>query len=305
MWALATLAVLATLAGLALYLAIGRNGPAVLDAVDRIAGGGRGIELLERVALGDAPAQKLLVYAPARAQADTDRLPVIVFVHGGGWDSGDPEDYTFVARALAPEGFIVVLSGYRLYPEIVFPGMIEDTARAVAWIRENIARYGGNPDHIILAGHSAGAYNVLMVALDRQWLGREGQSADDLAGVAALSAPADFYPFTNQFARNSLGSAPDPLATQPVTFVRGDAPPMLLIHGELDTLVRPRNSRELARRITGAGGKAELHVFDAMNHSAPLLALAAPWRRDRRILDLVENFARNGPASVPVQGETR
>lgn len=305
MWALATLAVLATLIGLALYIAIGRNGPAVLDAVDRIAGGGRGIELLESVRLGEDAAQKLLIYGSAEMSSDPNPRPVILFVQGGGWDSGDPDNYTFVARALAPEGFIVVLAGYRLYPEVVFPGMIEDTARAVAWTHCNIARLGGDPDRITLAGHSAGAYNILMVALDRQWLGREGQSADELAGVAALSAPTDFYPFTNQSARNSLGSAPDPLQTQPVTFVRGDAPPLLLIHGELDTLVRPRNSRELARRIDEAGGKAELQIFPTMNHSAPLLALAAPWRRDRRILDLIGNFARNGTASVPVQAETR
>lgn len=305
MWVLGAFAVAAALAGAALYLAIQRNGPAVLDNIDRITGGARGVKLLERASFGDRQVQKLIVYGPENALEGAGARPVILFVHGGGWHSGDPEDYGFVARALVPEGFMVVLAGYRLYPEVKFPAMLEDTARAVSWTRENIARHGGDPDRIVLAGHSAGAYNVAMIALDRQWLGREGQSADDLAGVVGLSGPYDFYPFTSDSARNSLGSAPRPADTQPVNFVRDDAPPMLLIHGEDDTAVRPRNSRELARRIEQAGGSASLRIFHGMDHKRPLLALASPWRHNREILGLVAEFARNGPASVPVQGKTR
>ena len=305
MWGLAVLAVLAAIAGLALYLAIQRNGPAVLDAVDRLTGGDRKVTLHERASIGEFAQQRLAVYGPEDRRSGDLPRPVILFVHGGSWASGDPDDYGFVARALVPEGFLVVLAGYRLYPESSFPEMIEDTARAVRWTRENIARLGGDPDRIVLAGHSAGAYNVAMVALDRQWLGREGQSADELAGVIGLSGPYDFYPFTNQSARNSFGSASRPADTQPISFVRGDAPPLLLIHGEGDTTVKPRNSRELARRIVEARGVASLHTFAGMDHNRPLLALASPWRSDPQIFGLVVEFARSSTASVPVQGETR
>ena len=305
MWVLGAIALLAAIAGLALHLAIQRNGPAVLDMVDRLTGGAPNVELVERVSLGEAPAQKLIVYGPEGGQPGDDPRPVILFVHGGGWASGNPDDYGFVARAFVPEGFVVVLAGYRLYPDSKFPDMLEDSALAVRWTRENIARHGGDPERIVLAGHSAGAYNVAMLALDRQWLGREGQSADDLAGVVGLSGPYDFYPFTNQSARNSFGSAPRVADTQPVNFVRGDAPPFLLIHGEKDTLVKPRNSRELARRIAELGGSAQLHVYQGMDHYQPVIALAAPWRRNRQILDLVAEFVRQAPPSVPVKGESR
>lgn len=302
---LGTIAFLAALGSLALYLAIQRNGPAVLDTIDRLTGGTRNVELIERVSLGEASAQKLIVYGPKGRQPGDAPRPVILFVHGGSWANGDPDDYGFIARALVPEGFIVALAGYRLYPRSKFPDMIEDTALSVRWARENIARHGGDPNRIVLAGHSAGAYIVSMLALDRQWLGREGQSADKLAGVVGLSGPYDFYPFTNDSARNSFGSAPRPADTQPVNFVRGDAPPLLLIHGEEDTTVKPRNSRELARRIEQAGGEVSLHTFGGMNHSRPLQALASPWRANREIIDLVVDFARETTASVPVKGENR
>ncbi len=309
MWVPVAFIMLAAIGGLALFLAIQRNGAAVLDTIDRIAGGADDVALIKQVRLGDASEQKLTVYGPKNGSKNGSpggtALPVILFVHGGGWNWGSPDDYGFVARAFAPEGFVVVLAGYRLYPDVTFPSMLEDTARAVRWTRENIARHGGDPDRIVLAGHSAGAYNVTMLALDRQWLGREGQSADQLAGVIGLSGPYDFYPFTNESARNSFGAVPQPADTQPVNFARGDAPPLLLIHGEADTLVKPRNSRELARRIAGLGGSARLYIHEGMNHSQPLIALAAPWRRKRQILDLMVEFARQVSPSVPVQGETR
>lgn len=305
MWVLGTFAVLAAFAGLALYLAIQRNGPAVLNSIDRLTGGARGVTVVERASLGDASAQRLVVYGPEEARAEGKLRPVILFVHGGGWHSGDHDDYAFVARALVPEGFLVVLSGYRLYPDAKFPDMLEDTAHAFVWTRDHIAQLGGDPNRIVLAGHSAGAYNVAMVALDRQWLARKGHSADEIAGIVTLSGPFDFYPFTSDSARNSFGSALRPTETQPINFVRGDAPPMLLIHGEEDTTVRPRNSRELARRIREAGGTASLNLFPTMDHSGPLKALASPWRRKREIRDLVAQFARNAQASVPVQGKGR
>ena len=122
---------------LALQYAIARNGPAVLDTVDRIIGGERGVALLHRASFGESTHQKLLVYGDSSAEG---AKPVIIFAHGGSWRSGDPDDYGFVARALAPEGFVVVLAGYRLGEEGKFPAMVEDTASAIVWTRENIGQ---------------------------------------------------------------------------------------------------------------------------------------------------------------------
>lgn len=301
LWAIGSLLAVLALGGLALQIAIWRNGPAVLDAVDRITGGARGTAMLSKVLLGEADARKVLVYGPAHADAGKTPLPVLLFVHGGSWNKGDPQDYGFVARAFVPEGFIVVLVGYRLHPEAVYPAMLEDTAAAIAWTHRNISQFGGDPGNIVLAGHSAGAYNVVMTALDRRWLEAAGAGDARITGVVGLAGPYDFYPFDSDATLASFGGSLAPEDTQPINHVTGAAPPKLLIHGEKDTLVRPRNSRELARRLLDAGAQVQTRFFPQMEHNDPLLALASPWRRDRTVLDTVVNFARHPHASVPVQ----
>ncbi len=314
-WTVLGIVLVAGLAYAALQYSIGSNGPKVLDNVDRLTGGLRDVVLVHNQSLGTANAQKLAVYQPDLGLKNTQSdLPVFLFVHGGGWRSGDPADYGFVARGVAPEGFVVVLAGYRLGAEGVFPAMLEDTAKAIAWTKGNIARFGGDPDSIIIAGHSAGAYNVAMVGLDPQWLGNEGMSPSDLAGVVGLSGPYDFYPFDTESSKLAFGGAADPEGTQPVNFAREDAPPMLLIQGEKDTVVKPRNTNALAAALAAVGAKAEKAMFPEMDHNGPILALASPWRKNREMINIIDRFAKFSlrnraaarvEASVPVQAETR
>lgn len=300
---------------LALQYSIGTNGPKVLDLVDRVTGGSRDVALVHSESLGDHPKQALTVHSAGPDADGASAKPVIVFVYGGGWRSGDIDDYSFLARGLAPEGYVVVLAGYRLGPDGVFPAMLEDTAKAVAWTRNNIAKFGGDPDSIFISGHSAGAYNVAMIGLDDRWMDAEGLSAGDISGVIGMSGPYDFYPFDSESTKLAFGGAPEPLETQPVNFGRADAPPMLLVQGEKDTLVTPRHAPTLAKVINDAGGWAETAMFAEMDHNAPILALASPWRRDRELIETINAFTSNvlknhgaqpdAEASVPVQTETR
>jgi acetyl esterase/lipase len=312
-WILLGLVAVALLAGASFQFALARNGPAVLDTIDRMAGGARGVELVHRETIGDSAQQKILVY---RTAGDGGPQPVLIFFHGGSWRSGNPDDYGFVARALAPEGLTVVLAGYRLVPGGEYPAMLEDTASAIAWAGQNIARHGGDPDNIFIAGHSAGAYNVVQVALEHQWLGREGLDPGIIKGVIGLSGPYDFLPLDSDSTKAAFGGAADLQATQPINHIRGDAAPMLLVHGEKDTLVKPRNTRALSAAITAAGGSGTSVFFTGMDHNAPLLALASPWRRDRAVLDAIVSFAETGgePSlaaaaevnpSLPVQARSR
>jgi acetyl esterase/lipase len=298
------IAVIVGIAGIALAVAVKTNGPLVLDSVDRLTGGSRGVALLKKANFGPNNAQSLSVFSVEGVTTET-RQPVLLFVHGGGWNSGDPAHYGFVARALAPEGFIVVNAGYRLHPRAVYPAMLEDAAGAIAWTHRNIAQFGGDPSRIILAGHSAGAYNVVMTALDPQWLAKEGLDPGVVAGVVGLAGPFDFHPFTTESAHNSFGHAPDPELTQPINFAHGDAPPMLLLHGDMDETVKPRNSRALAEALTTAGSHIEVEFYPELDHVDPIIALASPWRNRRPILRELVDFAHSLQASVPVQGETR
>lgn len=287
------------LAGIALLLAIRNNGPAVLDAFDRLTGGTRGTTLVAKAQYGSHPAQKLRIYAPADIDGP---LPVFLFVHGGSWSWGDPDDYNFIARAIAPAGFVVVLAGYRLGEEGRYPVMLEDTAAAVAETARLSPRFGGDPRRIVLAGHSAGAYDVVQVALETKWLATSGVTP---RGVIGLSGPYDFYPFDKPSSRAAFGSVGAGAESQPINHARRDAPPALLIHGEEDTLVKPRNTRALARALEQAGASVETLFYPGFDHNAPLISLASPWRARRDVDEAVIDFARRvSEVSVPVQAET-
>jgi acetyl esterase/lipase len=252
------------------------------------------------VRYGTDPAQKLEVFLPAGPPARTP-LPVVVFIHGGGWSSGDPHDYRFMARALAPQGYAVVLAGYRLYPHARFPAMLEDGAGALRWVADHMAALGGDPGRVVLMGHSAGAYNAVMLGLDRRWLAHKGLAADTLRGVIGLAGPYDFYPFDTDSTINTFGKTADPEETQPVVFARGDAPPLLLIHGTADTRVRPRNSVELARTLTRAGAATHAVLLKDVTHEGVIMMFAKPFARDTRALDAVLPFLAKVTASPPVQ----
>lgn len=296
LWALGALVLMAVFAGIALQIAIARNGPAVLSAIDRFTGGSRDAKRLALVSTGNHPAQKLVVWGPSNGTNNNAQRPVLLFSHGGSWRSGDPECYDFVGRAFVPEGFVVVLSGYRLVkegaPDGVYPAMLKDTAAAIAWTQANITNYGGDPSRIVVMGHSAGAYNVMMISQERQWLAESGVAANALRGVIGLSGPYDFYPFDSDSTIAAFGPASDPEATQVLNHVRAGAPPTLLMHGAKDTLVRPRNSRELAQLIETTGGSVSLKLYNEMEHNDPLISLAAPWRSRRDVAQTVVRFAR-------------
>lgn len=304
-WLLWTLAVLALLGvgGFLLYRqALATEAVAMLDTADRVLRGGDGsIREVAAVRYGSDPAQKLEMFLPADAAAAKGPLPIVVFIHGGGWRSGDPHDYRFMARALAPQGYAVVLAGYRLYPRARYPGMLEDGAAALRWVADNARAKGGDPSRIVLMGHSAGAYNAVMLGLAKRWLAARGLSADALRGVVGLAGPYDFYPFESEATKLSFGKAPNPEETQPVVHARAGGPPLLLVHGTADTRVRPRNSVELARTMTRAGAPTRAVLLDGVTHEGLIMMFARPFSHDPRAIDAVLPFLAKVTASPVVQ----
>lgn len=297
--------VLLGLVGYAAYShAMRNNAVAVLNGADKLLNGGDGaIRLVAAERFGKDPAQKLEMFVP---QGTSGTLPIVVFVHGGSWASGDPHDYRFIARTLCARGYAVVLAGYRLYPQAKFPAMLEDGAAALRWVQGNAARYRGDPARMALMGHSAGAYNVAMLTLDPQWLKRVGLDAQAIRGTVALAGPFDFLPFDSPATIHSFGDAPDPSMTQPVNFAHKDAPPLLLVTGDADTRVKPRNSEALARRLTEAGAPTEPVLLDGVTHEGIIMMFARPFSRDTRALDAVLPFlAKVTAPSVAVQTQGR
>ena len=299
MWVLGIIVALVVLGGLALWIGLQRNAPAVLDTIDGLAGPANSVERVHHEQFGDDPLQQLIVY---RESGSEGQLPVFVFFHGGAWAHGNPQDYGFIARNIAPEGYVVVLGGYRLNESGRYPAMLQDTASVIRWVHSNIARHGGDPERIVLSGHSAGAYNVAQVALDGQWLAEAGVPPRVIRGVVGLAGPYDFYPFDTDRSRaafQTVGAGPE---SQPVNVVGDDPPPFFLVHGEDDTVVRIRNSRGLQSALERAGGEVDTLYLPGKTHNDPLLALTSPWRRDPTVFERVSAFLdRTTQVSVPVQ----
>ncbi len=255
---------------------------------------GESRQAAEGIAYGGNERQQLDIYVPETEAAGP--RPVIVWFYGGSWNSGSREGYAFAGRALAARGFVTVVADYRLVPEVRFPGFVEDGAAAVRWVRANISEYGGDGDRIVLAGHSAGAYIVAMLANDPQWLGDDRAA---IAGFAGLAGPYDFYPFDTSSTVEAFGQWPDAAATQPVTFADSSAPPALLLTGSDDTTVKPRNSVALNSRLDDAGVDAEMISYAGVDHIDIVIALARPLRGKAPVLDDISGFAERvtGPAT--------
>ncbi len=249
-------------------------------------GDGGVVRRVDGAAYGPDPRQRLDVYAPAAASGP---LAVVVFFYGGGWNSGDRGGYAFAARALAARGFVVVVPDYRLVPQVRFPAFLEDGAAAVRWSVDHVAAFGGDPRRLAVAGHSAGAYIALMLALDRQYLAHAGAPGAIKAAVG-LAGPYDFLPFDAQSAIDAFGQASDREATQPIHFVRRDAPPVLLMTGDADDVVRPRNTTALAEALRKAGAPVEIAQYEGLGHVGILLALSKPFRGKADVLATATRF---------------
>ncbi|HEV7719144.1 MAG TPA: alpha/beta hydrolase [Arsenicitalea sp.] len=243
-------------------------------------------KLAADVAYGRHARQKLDVYAPVIRNRV---LPVIAFFYGGSWMDGDRRFYQFAGRALAALGYIVVIADYRVLPDVEYPGFLDDGFRAFEWIVSNIASFGGDPERIALVGHSAGAYNAVMLALDKRYLIDNGH-LKRLRGVAGLSGPYDFFPFDVDISIRTFGAVRDGRSTQPIQHVSPEAPPMFLATGTHDSLVGPHNTINLAERLRAAGVQVTEKHYQGLGHAAPLLALNRIWRRKAPVLSDLAQF---------------
>jgi acetyl esterase/lipase len=240
----------------------------------------------EDIAFGDAYRQRLDIYAPSSPQGT---LPVIVFFHGGGWRDGDKAGYEFAGRALAAQGFVTVVPNYRLSPDVHFPDFVEDGANALRWVRAQIGAHGGDANRIILVGHSAGAHIAGLLAMDDRWLGQDHAA---LAGWVGMAGPYDFLPLDTPATIGAFSQAPDLDATQPINFADAGDPPALLLHGDVDETVKPRQSTRLAARLTAAGVPVRHHSYPGIGHTRIVTALSRWTRSAAPSLADIAAFAR-------------
>ncbi len=270
-------ALLVIIGGLALTA-----GPMTLSVLDGLMGGGRGTARVRSGVPFGTHGQTLDVWRPSGGAREG--LPVLIFWYGGGWVHGDRAAYAFAARAYAKAGFVVVLPDYRKVPGVRFPAFVQDGAQAVKWTRDHVRDFGGDPGRIALAGHSAGAYTVAMLTLDRRWLRAEGVDPRIVRAAVGLCGPYDFYPFTARRAADAMRGAADPAMTQPVHFARANAPPMLLVTAGNDTQVMPHNAVNLTARLRALGAPVRHVDYPGLSHEDVAMALSKPFRGKAPVL---------------------
>jgi acetyl esterase/lipase len=188
-----------------------------------------------------------------------------------------------------------VVPDYRLSPEVTWPAFLQDSAQAVATVRRAAPSWGGDPQRVFVVGHSAGAYNAVMLALDPRFLAAAGDSRDNLAGAVGIAGPYDFLPITDPEARAAFGAYADSAEAQPVSHVDGHAPPLLLLQGTDDDTVSPRNATALADRIHAAGGSVIVRLYPGTGHVGAVLDFAPQFQGRAGVLDDTATFILDTP----------
>ncbi|MEO8090819.1 MAG: alpha/beta hydrolase [Gemmatimonadales bacterium] len=246
-------------------------------------------DLAPDISYGDKARQRLDVY---RQRGSRTPAPVIVFLYGGRWQAGTKRDYRLLGDALTRRGLVVVVPDYRLYPEVRFPAWVQDGARAVRWVRDNIGRYGGDPAQIFVVGHSSGAHTTALLALDESYLNEAGVPPAEIKGFVSLAGPVATV-WTDPDVQALMGPREKWPATYPIEHVDGSERPMLLLHGARDKAVSAANSVRLAARVRQRGGCAEAIVYRGLDHISIVLALMLPRLEIAPILDEVTAFVRH------------
>ena len=238
---------------------------------------------------------RLDVYAPATGVGH----PVVIFVHGGSWKDYDKVLFAPVALKLLPEEFVVVIPDYTLHPDADYEQMAREVASALSWTLENIEQYGGDPEHVVMAGHSAGGHLLALAVMDPRFLAEYGHSSGEVCGLVGLSG---VYDIQAEYAFWQAKGVEPKLITEvmngpesferasPISYARADLPPVLLIHGDEDKTVPVEIAKQFDRVLRAAGAQSELVIYPGAGHSDYLVsALSQP--RSPLVADIAD-FSR-------------
>jgi len=145
--------------------------------------GARAQDIQRDIPYGEkAERQVLDMYSPAGAKD----LPVVFWIHGGGWQTGDKNEVQLKPRAFTDKGFVFVSTNYRLLPAVDMGTIIRDVAKAIHWVHDHVAEHGGDPKRMFVMGHSAGAQLAALICTDDRYLKAEGVSLADIKGCVPV-----------------------------------------------------------------------------------------------------------------------
>jgi acetyl esterase/lipase len=216
----------------------------------------------------DAEKHKLDLYLPR----DQKNFPVLVFLHGGSWRTGDRSSYPALGDRLARAGIGVVIPSYRLMPQNPHPAQIEDVAAAFAWVAKNISRYGGDGSRIYLSGHSAGAHLASLLALDEKYLAKFDLSRKSIRGVIAMSGIYDVDKL-DAFLVAPAGDNNNKHDASPIAHAHSGAPSFLITYCQYDYFGLPKQARDFTLALKKNFVAAEILYVPGENHISEIISL--------------------------------
>jgi acetyl esterase/lipase len=243
-----------------------------------VSGGTFDVEVVKDIAYytgvdADPVKHKLDLYLPKGKKG----FPVLFFVHGGGWKSGDKnyflDVYGNIGRTLAKNGVGAVVTNYRLSPKVQHPAHVQDVAKAFAWTYHNIAKHGGNRDEIVVCGHSAGGHLVSLLALDPKYLEAEKLSPKFIRAAAPLSG-VYAIPGGKLFASVFGDDAEMRKLASPQHHVKGNHPPFLIVYADGDFPTCDKMSEDLCTALKGCKCDAKTCVIKERNHFTIIMQAA-------------------------------
>jgi acetyl esterase/lipase len=245
----------------------------------------------------DSAAARPATVARAGGGASRGR-PVVIFWYGGSWQDGSKSEYRFVGAALAERGFVTVLPDYRLYPKVKFPEFLDDAAKAVAWVQQHAQEFGGDPQQIVLMGHSAGAHIAAFMALRPDYLTRAGAKPEWIVGLVGLAGPYAMAPNTRAL-RTIFGRPYKAADYQPVRFVTRQAPPTFLAHGLDDHLVSFHQTEALRDALRRNDVRVQTELYPDRGHADMVGAFSIPARHRAPVLDDTVKFIESVTSVTP------
>jgi acetyl esterase/lipase len=247
-----------------------------------------GYDIHRGLAYGDDPRQKLDIYVPHGLKAPA---PVLLFFYGGAWQTGNRGDYRAFGQAFASAGIVTVVADYRLYPAVKYPAFVADAAGALAWLHAHAGEYSGDAARIFVSGHSAGAYNAIMLASEPAFVETAGGKPDWIRGVIGISGPYDFLPLEAPEYIDIFHGRDNP-DSMPINHVTGKRPPMLLVTGDADGTVYPHNTRNMAAKLRAFASVVEEKHYPGTGHVGIILSLAPGFRGTTHLRQDMLDFIR-------------
>lgn len=243
-----------------------------------------GVGVSKDILYGDEPLQDLDIYYPkplAQAMKTNTTIkqeyPMVVFVHGGSWESGSKEEYAFVGQSLAQAGYVTAVINYRKAPEHVYPDYVEDTAQAIAWSYKNAKRFHANPERFAVVGHSAGAFNAVAAIANEDFLKPYGIKPTDISAVIGIAGPYS-YDFRKFSSVTAFAADATPDEVMPDRQIKGAQPPYLLLTAEKDKVVYATNTIKMTQALKAAGVTVQTSDIKGASHATSIGAMAPPLR---------------------------